>query len=203
MGVKFQMTVPQLEDRLRSRLGEIRLALAAGMQTNRALLFSSGGTHNGHLGWDQLKFRSGQPLKDRGTLAKSIGPKSVSGKPGRAAGTIVRITAQQVVIGTNLLYAAMMNWGTTKMPGGKLVPKNAKALKIPLPAGKNATEGASRSFGKLNKKTGKHTIGKGQFIFRRSVKIPARRFDTWSALDKREMNLVLRNKLTRILMGKK
>jgi hypothetical protein len=100
------------------------------------MLFDNEGSYNGHRRWARLSFRSGQILSNRGALRRSIAPHNPKGSP--AADGIVRFTGDEIIVGTKLLYARMMNDGTTKMPGGVLRPKNAKALKIPVPQGKNA-----------------------------------------------------------------
>ena len=88
----------------------------------------------------------------------------------------------------------MMNDGTTKMPGGVLRAVNAQALKIPLPSGKSATD--------LTKELRKSANGdKDKFIFRKSVKIPARPFDDWTLEDEAELSEALRNKLIEVLNG--
>lgn len=191
MGVhfKFEAKIPNFEAKLRAAMPELRLFVAANMQTNRAMLFDKSGSHNGHEAWPAPKFRSGQPLKLTGTLAKSIGPKvSDPNKPVQSKGGIVRIQGDLVTIGTNLIYAAMMNWGTTKLPGGKLVAKNAQALAIPIPPGKKAT-----AAGKKARK--EH----GNTMFVKSVKIPERRFDEWTAEDERELKIALGNKIIEVL----
>jgi phage gpG-like protein len=118
--------------------------------------------------------RNGRPLQKTGTLRKSFAPPiSSPGKPGREKGTVVRFEGVKVTIGTNLLYAGMMNDGTTKMPGGKLVPVRAKALKIPLQGGK--------------------------FMFRRSVKIPARPMNEITQADMDEFSESVANHIAEIL----
>ena len=95
------------------------------------------------------------------------------------------------------MYARMMNDGTTKLPGGVLRPRTAKALKIPLPSGKGATEGAK------SLRKGATTIEDGgkkeKYIFRKSVKIPARPFDDWTIEDEQEMQAALATKIAEVL----
>lgn len=167
---------PNLKERLQKKVKNVLLGISASMQENRAQLFDSEGKFNGRPGWAPLKFRSGQILSKRGTLRKSIAPSSKNGQAGPNG--IVRFTQDSVMIGSNLFYAAMMNWGTTKLPNGKLVPKKAQALKIPT-GGK----------------------GKNKFIFRKSVKIPARHFDDWNAADEKELNETLVNLIAGYLNG--
>lgn len=133
--INFEM--PAWNAKLRRALPELYLTLAAAMQTNRGELFDAEGAANGHEGWAPLKFRQGQILSMRGNLRKSIAPQGRSGRPG--PGGIVKMGDGIVTIGTDLIYAKLMNDGTAMLPGGVLKPVNAKALKIPLPAGKRAT----------------------------------------------------------------
>jgi phage gpG-like protein len=103
----------------------------------------------------------------------------------------------------------MMNWGTTKLPGGVLKPKNAKALKIPLPGGKAATDltkSMKKKGGKATKiSTGKKTKTgrdvKQSVLFVKSVKIPARRYDDWTSEDQQEITIALRNYLQELMKG--
>jgi phage gpG-like protein len=60
----------------------------------------------------------------------------------------------------------------------------------------------SETVAKLRARAGKiHQTGKGGqgFIFRKWVRIPARRFDDWNAQDQREMDAALMAKITEIL----
>lgn len=184
--VEIDFDMPALAPKFRGKLREIYLFIAAQIQTNRGLLFDAEGGYNGHKKWAPLKFRQGQILSNRGTLRKSIAPVPARGMPGNDG--IVRISGETVMVGTNLFYARMMNDGTTKMPGGVLKAVNAKALKIPLPAGKQATP-AGKSARKEN----------GAFMFRKSVKIPARPFDEWNSNDQREIDEALANKIAQVL----
>jgi hypothetical protein len=99
-----------------------------------------------------------------------------------------------------------MNDGTTKMPGGVLRPVRAKALKIPLPAGKQAKDGikGAKNLQKIGAKklVWERADGKketGNFIFRKSVRIPARPFDDWNARDQEEIDAALLSKVAAIL----
>lgn len=172
--IKFQM--PDLYAELKKRKREIDLAMAAAMQANRGMLFDTEGKYNGRPGWAPLKWRVGMILSKRGTLRKSLSPPNPMGKAGNDG--IVEFAEETVTIGTRLGYARMMNDGTVKMPGGVLRPVKAKALKIPAPFGK-----------------------KGKFIFRKSVKIPARPFDDWTDQDEDELLLVLTEKIAQVLNG--
>jgi len=154
---------------------DIMNLLAATMQTNRAMMFDKDGADNGKEEWAPLKWRSGRPLQHRGTLRKSFAPFNDGIKPGHGQDTIIHIAYPMAVIGTKLAYAQLMNDGTTKMPGGVLRPVKAKALKIPAP---NGEEG---------------------FIFRKSVKIPARPMDTITEEDNEEIAKTVENYITEIL----
>lgn len=140
MSLDIQFKFPDWVSEVKSREGELNLFMAAQIQANRGMLFDQQGARNNHDAWKTLKFRNGQILSNRGALRKSISPFNPKGTPGPSG--IVRFTEDMIVVGTSLLYARMMNDGTTHMPGGVLRPKKAKALKIPLPSGQNATQTA-------------------------------------------------------------
>lgn len=168
--VEINFEFPDLGAKLQRKVKEIYVFLAAQMQTNRGFLFDQEGAYNGHQKWAPLKFRRGQILSDRGTLRKSIAPVPARGAPGTDG--IVEFAPETVTIGTKLFYAAMMNWGTTKLSGGVLKPVKAKALKIPTDKGP---------------------------IFRKSVRIPERRFDDWNDQDQREIEEAYVNKIAAVL----
>lgn len=154
---------PDLGAKLKLAEGQIRGEIAVAMQTNRGMLFSSEGSYNGHSPWAPLLHRAGQILADRGVLKKSLAP---AGSPGSAGpGGYVRTDdGGSVVIGTNVAYAKMMNFGTGGLPDGVLRPKNKKFLRF-------------KSF--------------GRYVFARSVKIPARRFDQINEQDTREIEAAM------------
>lgn len=141
-GVEISFKFPDWAGKLKAHEAELNLFQAALIQTNRGMLFDAEGAYNNHDKWAPLKFRNGQILSRRGTLRKSIAPYNPSGDPGPDG--IVRFSGDMIVVGTKLLYASMMNDGTTKLPGGILRPRNAKALRIPLPSGEAATETTRR-----------------------------------------------------------
>jgi phage gpG-like protein len=184
--IKFQF--PNWKKTLKLKERQLNLFLAAQIQTNRGMIFDKEGAHNGRSKWKGLAFRNGQILSRTGTLRKSIAPFNASGRPGD--GGYVRFEGEMIKLGTNLLYARMMNDGTTKMTGGVLRPVRAKALKIPLPGGKWANDNA-----KSLKKS------EGNFIFRKSVKIPSRPFDDWNEEDQNELDVSLLNEIARVLNG--
>jgi phage gpG-like protein len=155
---------------------EVAEPLAASLQTNRGFLFMNEGQHNGHEKWKPLKHRDGQILSDSGDLSKSIAPEARDNgmRPGHGPQSILRIGAGIVTIGSGLAYAAMMNWGTTGLPGGVLRPKNKKALAFRI--GRN-------------------------FVVCKSVKIPARRFDTFTKADETELQETLVNTIEELFNG--
>lgn len=175
--IKIDLTIPNLAEKLREHERDILLVLAAAMQTNRAMMFDQEGAHNGKRRWADLKWRTGAILQKRGTLRKSFGPQNDGIRPGQGPESVLRTSGDTVTIGTKLLYARLMNDGTTKMPGGVLRPVRAKALKIPAPGGKKG------------------------FLFRKSVRIPARPMDEISELDKREWADTLEAYIAEVLNG--
>lgn len=196
VGIQLILKFPNFMEKLRKALPEIQIFLAATMQTNRALMFDKEGAHNGHPKWKPLVFRTGMILSNRGVLRRSIAPVGVSGKPG--PGGIVQFNGGEVIIGTQVAYARLMNDGTKNFPGGVMRPVNAKALMIPLPAGKKATSVAK----KLRKGATKITTKSGKtqnVIFRKSVKIPARPFDEWNDADQEELSEALLEKIVEVL----
>lgn len=246
--LEFNFRFPDWQDKVLKALPEIRLFIAAQMQTNRGLLFDSEGARNSHQKWRKPLFRSGMALSARGTLRKSIGPMAKN-KPIENKGSIVRFHGDSITIGTNLMMARLMNDGTVNMPGGKLVPVHAQALKIPLPGGKRATslaknlrKGASsikttrsvthdsqkeiKSFQRFSKKLQKSGVYGSELqsklneyaakvkkkrekksvtstqkvLFLKSVKIPERPFDTWTAEDQDELDQALANKIAQVVM---
>jgi hypothetical protein len=109
---------------------------------------------------------------DRGTLKRAIvGTEKGSAGPGG----VVRIRGNEVKLEVTLIYANMMNWGTSRLPDGVLRPKRAQALRIPVKGGKP--------------------------IYAASVTIPPRRFDDWTSADKRELGKAMAAKITEILNG--
>lgn len=156
---------------LESRRDEINRFLAAQIQFNRGMLFDNEGSYNGHPAWEPLKFRDGQILSKSGTLRKSIAPPSADGTAGSEG--YVELKPDSITVGTNLYYAAMMNYGTVGLPGGVLKPVNAQALKIPT--------------------------GPKSFIFRKSAYIPPRPFNELNEKDAEEFEIALSNKLAEVL----
>ncbi len=171
--IKIELKMPDLARAFKEHQRDIMLVLAASMQTNRAMMFDKDGADNGKKEWAPLKLRVGRPLQKSGTLRKSMAPQNDGKKPGNGPDTVLAITGDTATIGTKLLYAGMMNDGTTKMPDGVLRPVRAQALKIPL--------------------------GGGKFMFRKSVKIPARKMDEVTKQDSKEWADTLANYITDIL----
>lgn len=180
---------------------ELALFQAAQIQFNRGMLFDKEGAYNGRPRWAELKFRNGMILSKRGTLRKSIAPINPKGSAGPDG--IVRFSGDKITVGTSLMYARLMNDGTTKLPGGVLRPVKAKALMIPLPNGKAATDAAkslrkgASSLLSVNPKTGR--TQKTNVIFRKWVRIPARPFDDWTAEDQNEFEIAVENKVWEVL----
>ena len=194
--MKLSFKFPNLAEKLKRHQIDVMGVLAAAMQTNRAMMFDKDGADNGKDKWDPLVFRSGRPLQDRGTLRKSLSPRNNGIKPGYSSGSVVRYTTTEAVIGTDLLYARLLNDGTVNMPGGVLRPVNAQALKIPLPGGRNATPGA-----KALRKSSRKLQSEG-FIFRKSVKIPARPMNTVTEQDRKEWAKTVSNYIAELLNGR-
>jgi len=228
--ISISYKYPDWDRKLKKASQEINLFIAAVMQTNRGMLFDSEGSNNGHDPWKPLAFREGMILSNRGVLRKSIAPMTGTGQPGPSG--IVRFNGDVVTIGTKVAYARMMNDGTTKLPGGVIRAKKAKALKIPVPQGDkananakalqveannkkiatlqarlNATRSESPARAKLItqisllREKNRKGIGPVKFIFRKSVRIPARPFDTWTRDDEKELESALTGKIREILNG--
>lgn len=257
MGVEISFKFPDWAERIKAHEAQLNLFTAAQIQTNRGMLFDAEGGRNGHQKWVPLRLRSGQILSNRGTLRQSIAPFNPRGEPGPDG--IVKFAGDVIMLGTRLGYARMMNDGTTKMPGGVLRARNAKALKIPLPSGASATQATRKirsatvyeriatlesGIAKAVERTAKTrsrftssgsdkdlnaavrseialskrrdrieamrsrannimTTGRGgdQFMFRKSVRIPARNFTDWNDNDQEELDAALLNKVIEVLNG--
>lgn len=174
---KIELDLPNFAQKFKEMQSDLMLLLAASMQTNRAMMFDKEGADNGKTKWASLNphFRSGMILNNTGVLRKSMGPQNDGIRPGRGKDGIVQIEGTRAVIGTRLTYARLMNDGTVNMPGGVMKPTRAKALKIPIASGK--------------------------FMFRKSVKIPARKMDIITEDDKREWADTLANYIAEKLNG--
>lgn len=194
-GIDIKAVFPNLVGKFAYARQEVMLFAAAQIQTNRGLLFDAEGNRNGSKRWPRPRFRSGMTLAARGTLRKSFG---VDGRAG--PGGIVRFSGTRIQIGSQLIYAAMMNWGTTKLPGGVLRAKDGKVLRIPLPAGKRATTEAKALRRTEGSRERNATTGAAEsVIYRKWVKIPERRFDTLTKQDMREIGKALSNKIAEVL----
>lgn len=222
---------PDLADLLERNLESLQLFIAGQLQYNRAMIFENEGAYNGHPRWKELAFRNGMILSNRGILRKSLAPvRSPNEGAKTGANGILEVTRTTVMIGTTLGYARMMNDGTTKMPDGVLRPVKAKALKIPVPQGKNAGpaaqalhkksieqkisaatdkmrkqkpgskahESSLTRISKMKMKAKNATSGE-KFIFRKSVRIPARDFETLNVQDEREISEALANKIQQLM----
>ncbi len=187
MTIRMELQFPNLAAKFEAAQDKIRSEMVVAMQFNRGMLFDSEGSYNGHSAWAPLVMRAGQILANRGVLKKSLAPGTANGTAGE--GGYVRKDADVITIGTDLASASLMNWGTTRMPGGVLRPVRAKALMIPLPAGAKATPAAkalSKGRG-AKKRKNPRTERNEKVIFRKWVKIPERRFDNITAQDEREI----------------
>jgi hypothetical protein len=201
IGIIFKF--PKLATKLLANRWIVDREIIVAVQTNRGQLFTHGGNMNGHKGWPALTLRSGQPLMNRRTLAKSIGPNGTSGKAGEG-GFVKRpgITkVGDIIVGTKLAYARMMNDGTSKMPGGVLRAKSGGVLKIPLPAGKKASDLAKKLRKTATTVYNKRTEKNERVIFRKSVKIPPRDFESVTAADAKEFRAAAKAGVQAVLRG--
>jgi phage gpG-like protein len=221
--IKVQITGKTLKDILREHKNEIYKFIVANIHENRGELFDKSGNMPGHEPWAPLweLGRQGQPLLNRGTLRKSLGPNGPGG--------FTYIQGSKIIVGTKLKYAKLMNFGTTQMPDGKLRAKRAKALMIPvnkdveaplkltkkthekrllqlqqqLKSAKNRQKKRiSEKIQRIKLQLQNRTYKTGKFIFRKWVRIPARRFDIWNEQDNAELMQALQTELVRILNGK-
>lgn len=191
---------PDWASKVRRKTNELNVFMAAQIQMNRALMFDNEGAYNGHPKWASLKFRAGQILSDRGKLRRSIAPRNPKGTANE--GGIVRFVGDQIIVGTNVMYAGLMNDGTTKMPGGVLRSKSGKALMITLPTGKSAKEAVKS----MKKTRVSYEVTPGvqkskNVIWRMSVRIPARNFTDWNDSDQYNVNDAFMAKLQDVLNG--
>ena len=148
-------------------------AIAATMQTQRAMIFDKEGAYNGRQKWAPLKFRTGQILSDKGTLRKSIGPTTNGMTPVKSKGSIVRFEAETVTIGTDIAYAMIHD------QGGVITPINGKFLVFKVPKGKRGS----------------------RFIFAKKVTIPARTFSDITGPDTDEIQETMAGLVAGIFNG--
>ncbi len=197
--IAINFSMPNLAEKLQASSDKIRQELVVAMQTNRGMLFDAEGSYNGHEPWAPLLLRAGQILSNRGVLKKSFAPMGASGNAGPDG--YVKSDETVTTIGTNVASASLMNWGTTKLPGGVMRPVHAKALRIPIPEGKRATPTAKEIGKGLKRRHNERTQKDEKFIFVKSVKIPARRFDNLTEQDARDFRDALEAALTEALNG--
>jgi phage gpG-like protein len=171
--IDLSFRFPDLGARFKRHQRDILLVLAASMQTNRAMMFDKDGADNGKAKWAPPKLREGRPLQLSGYLRKSFAPQNDGIVPGRSDKTIVKTAGTRAIIGTSIKYAHVLNDGTAKLPGGVIKAKKASALKIPIAGGK--------------------------FMFRKSVKIEARRMNEVTDQDAAEWSDTLANYISEIL----
>ncbi len=227
IGIEFKF--PDWAAKLTAAENEINLFIAAQMQFNRGQIFDKEGAYNGRARWKDLVFREGQILSKRGTLRKSIGPFNPKGIPGpdgivRFQGDSITIGTKVAYARMMNDGTAKLPGGVLR---GKNSPR--KVLKIPIPQGYNANDNArnlqraamSKKIDELEDKRSrartpkskekyyqqilraKRKMGLGEgpvkFIFRKSVRIPARPFDDWTQEDATELNEALKAKITQVL----
>lgn len=204
--------IPKWAQKFRSLLPQINLFLAATMQTNRGMLFIHQGSYNGHEAWKPPKLRDGMPLRDRGTLMKSIGPvtRAKTGRlvPVHNEGTLVKMGLDYVTIGTTLKKAKILN------NGGTIIPKRKKLLWIPLSTNKNkASQEVTKAIGKAkhNYRAGNKSkvilhgapvvrLANGKFfMLAKKVVIPPRPFDKLNKADRDEIASALKEEVARCL----
>lgn len=214
--VTVSSSIPRWAQRFRALLPQLNAFLAAQMQTNRGFLFLHSGSYNGHEAWKPPKLRDGQPLRDKGTLMKSIGPitraKTGRVQPIRNEGTFVKYGLNYVTVGTTLKKARILN------DGGVIVPKKKKLLWIPLSTNKNrASEAVTKAIAKHkhNKKAGNRgqvTLGGAPivrlpngkfFMLAKKVVIPPRPFDKVTKQDRDEIAFALTEEVSRCLNREK
>lgn len=181
--IKIDFKIDDLALKFKEMQRDVILVLAAAMQTNRSMMFDKDGADNDKPRWEPLSFRTGRPLQNSGTLRKSMAPQNDGIRPGMGRDGIVRIESRAATIGTNLLYAGLMNDGTAKMPGGVLKPVKAQALRFPAGILKGAPG------------------VKDGFMFRRSVKIPTRRMNEVTTRDTQEWADTMANFIAERLNG--
>lgn len=183
----------KMERRVRSDLSPM---IAATLQTNRGLLFKSGGAHNGHAGWKPLKHRDGVPLSDRGTLAQSIGPDNDGEHPKVRSGGIVKLEAGVVTIGSNLAYAVVQNRGAIIVPKGGVYSGYGKRTK------RSRKEKWVELAEPRKRKMLRFWSQKlGRYVFRTQVTVPARPFDRLNNQDVEEIESTVAGWLTGVLNG--
>ena len=174
--VDIKFNFPRMTQKFKQYTGRIGNLIAATLQTQRGMIFDSEGRYNGRRGWAPLSVRNGQILSDKGTLRKSIGPTNDGKTPKHNEGSIVRFSGNTITIGTNLMYARLMNDGTSKLPGGVLRPKNKSVLRFP--------------------------DTKGGWIFSKYVRIPPRAYDDFTSKDRTELSKTVANFVAEVLNGK-
>lgn len=196
--IDLKLSFPKLDEIFKAHEKQIMGVLAASMQTNRAMMFDKDGADNGKKKWADPVFRRGRPLQASGDLRRSMAPMNDGKTPAHTPNGILKLHGNMVQIGSNLVYARLMNDGTAHMAGGVLKPINAKALKIPLPAGVNAT-GDAKNAANGAKDIQDEFGNKERVLFRRSVKIPARTMDEVTKEDEKEWSETLANYISEVL----
>ena len=177
---EIQLEFPQLKEKSKEIQKTIPRLIAATLQTQRAQIFDSEGKYNGRPGWLPLKYRKGQILNKSGVLAQSIGPNNDGEIPGHAKGSIVRLAANIVTIGTNIKYAEIHDQGASI-------------------SGHTSDTYHSTKTGRFIKHSRKRGIWKHHYTA--AYKIPARPFGNCTAEDISELSETVTNYLTSTING--
>lgn len=204
--VKVDSSIKKWLKKWTGNMEQLKLFMAATMQANRGMLFIHSGSYNGHKTWKPPKLRDGMPLRDKGTLMKSIGPivamKTGRMVPVRNEGTLIRYGTDTVTIGTTLKKARILN------DGGTIVPVKSKLLWIPLSTNKDIASKAVTKGIKKHKKTGAASLGRAPivrlkngkfFMLAKKVVIPPRPFDKLNSQDKDEIAAAMSGEIARCL----
>jgi len=104
----------ELAKQFQMRMPAIMRAMAATVQTNRAMLFDKEGAHNGHKKWAPISHRQGRILQDTGRLRRTIVP-SARGTGIAGANGVVMVDARIVKLETHVDYAGAHEYGTKHM----------------------------------------------------------------------------------------
>lgn len=148
MGVnlKVNFKFPDWAGELEHRMPELKQKAMVTLQTNRGMLFKNEGAYNNHARWRELKSeaslrtnKEGTPerriLQKTGTLKNSIAPQGAKGHPGPKG--VLSFTGDDLVIGTQVAYAAIHNFGGTvnipeiKNGFGRGIRIRAHSIRIP------------------------------------------------------------------------
>lgn len=216
--IRFKFDFPDLDELIRRERMNIQMLAAATLQTQRGMIFDAEGAHNGRSRWEPLQFRTGMILSRSGGrgLRGSIAPRNDGKVPSRGQNTILEIGETEVTIGSTLIYAEIHD------QGGKITAKPGKFLRIPLPMGawandKTAAIQRLQATKQIQKLVSERVMTKSRrrqaaidariqdindrvaarkyqaVLFRKSVKIPQRRYLDFTDDDRTELNDTLVN----------